>query len=385
MKIAVYGTGKIGELVWNVVKKRRRPCLKIVYFVRTQKDRDSFHGVELRSVKDISFQDFDYLVIATELYADEMIAQLREVYGDFGEYQDKIIPFDDFLVFPWDEGDESQPYRSYKVFTEEEELVFIAKSEDQVISREMYCSGKCFSSETIDAFFELTQKYYTGCSKSFSTMSKYTPQKRTGYFLDIGANIGTTSIYVEKRFPKSLKIIGFEPGQSNYDLFKVNCMLNHTQNIKAEFFGLSDNNERKNYHYVDKNPGASTIICGNSPTASTETVELKRLDDYLLEHHIQPNEIDYIWIDAEGYESKIISGAMHTLACKKIPLLHEFNPGIYSQQNMLESYLENMEKIYGHFISLGNNLAEMGIVYPISELKSYAVGMKAPHVDMFFF
>ena len=41
MKIAVYGTGEVGEYVWRMSQKRKLPPVEIVYFVRSDKDRDS--------------------------------------------------------------------------------------------------------------------------------------------------------------------------------------------------------------------------------------------------------------------------------------------------------------------------------------------------------
>ena len=52
-------------------------------------------------------------------------------------------------------------------------------------------------------FFELSNKYYGGQNKK--------------YFLDIGASIGTTSIYVKKKFGKDLCVIGFEQSKEKFD------------------------------------------------------------------------------------------------------------------------------------------------------------------------
>ena len=91
MKIAVYGTGDVGEYVWRMSQKRKLPPVEIVYFVRSDKDRDSFHGIQLRAVGDISYEDFDYLVIASDLYAGEMMARLEEARNGCERYRDKVV------------------------------------------------------------------------------------------------------------------------------------------------------------------------------------------------------------------------------------------------------------------------------------------------------
>lgn len=45
------------------------------------------------------------------------------------------------------------------------------------------------------------------------------------------------------------------------------------------------------------------------------------LDDYLASRNISAQDIDYIWMDTEGYESRVIRGAVQTLQTKRIPLL----------------------------------------------------------------
>ena len=131
--------------------------------------------------------------------------------------------------------------QSYRVSGD---LVFLAEAEDEVIPQAMYYSGNTYSAENIDAFFALTETYYGRGAGS---------PESAGYFLDIGANIGTTSVYVEKRISQSLKIIGFEPGQSNYDLFRANCLLNHTKHIRVEHFGLSDRDATEALEWLRQN------------------------------------------------------------------------------------------------------------------------------------
>lgn len=87
-----------------------------------------------------------------------------------------------------------------------------------------------------------------------------------------------------------------------------------------------------------------------SPGEGDTIVKVKRLDDYLTDRRISPDEIEYIWMDAEGYESKIVAAAIKTLLTKKIPLLAEFNLHAYSRQNILEMYYGNIQKTYSHFI-----------------------------------
>lgn len=100
MKIAIYGTGNIALFSYNVLKKRKntQPSLEIVYFVRTKKVKDFFCGIEVRAVEEISFSDFDILVIASDHHYYEIIDAIDSVYVDHELYQEQIIKYDAFFA-----------------------------------------------------------------------------------------------------------------------------------------------------------------------------------------------------------------------------------------------------------------------------------------------
>lgn len=360
MKIAIYGIGNLGEAVLSSLQQAKYPP-EIVYFVRTKKNQEFFHGIPVVSVEEICYDDFDYLVLASFTNTHEMIAALKKLHNGYERHSSKVVSFGELCA----RLTKNMPYYSCRV---EPDLVYIGRQDDLCIPAYMSLTERNWSDDMIDAFFELTRKYY--------------PENATdtdGYFLDIGANIGTTSIYVEKKVRQPLKIIGFEPGQSNYDLFRVNCILNHSSRITAEMLGLSDVTREATYRYVAANSGSSSIIEDHDFAPGDSVVNVARLDDYLTDRQISPQQVSYIWMDVEGHEAQVIAGAMETLQAKKIPLLQEFNPEDYRLQNTGTVYFDNMKRVYSSFIDVSDYLAGKSQVYSISELPDIG------RTNLFFF
>lgn len=224
MKLAIYGTGEVAETFCAMLDKRNENA-EIIYFIQTEKTTDLFLGKKVISLKEIRYSDFDYLVIASNVYYQEIITCLKSFDNGYEQYKSKIKKYDEWLPVKWEVIKSVMPYQSCKVC---EDIVYVALSEDETIPRYMYETGRNFSDIMIDTFFRLADKYFPDLVKS------------GGYFLDIGANIGTTSIYVKKKINRNLQIVGFEPYKSNYDLFRVNCILNQAEDIRTECIGLSN-------------------------------------------------------------------------------------------------------------------------------------------------
>lgn len=371
MKIAVYGIGEVAETFCSVLNKRKDSA-EIVYFIQTEKSRDSYLGKRVISLKEMQYSDFDFLVIASNVYYQEMLTCLKNLNNGYERYKDKVKKYDEWLPIKWEVIKGVMPIQSCKVSGG---IVYAALSEDEIIPRYMFETGRNFSDVMIETFLGLAKNYYPEL------------KKEDGYFLDIGANIGTTSIYVKKKMKKA-RVIGFELCRSNYDFFRINCILNKTEDIKAELLGLSNTAERKTYFYNPQNSGGSKILGDNVDSQVTNTVQVMKLDDYLKENNILPEDIGYIWMDTEGHEAEIIEGAAETLKAKRIPLLQEFNPIEYRKKNMLAAYCENMQRVYGHFLDVNEYIKGDKNTFQIDHIYDFAMEMERQEkvqTDLFFF
>ena len=257
-----------------------------------------------------------------------------------------------------------------------EGIVYVGSSEDAAIFGAMQNSLFSYSCYSIDFFFDLTDKYY-GKRKT----------SRNGFFLDIGANIGTTSIYVKKKINKNLKVIAFEPSELNYKLLRCNCIINNFDDIKCENFGLSNTETKKVFLYRKENSGGGGIIgrtVGEKLSDNEYIIFTKVLDVYLKDSSVSANDIDYIWLDVEGHEVEVLEGSVDTLQAKKIPLWSEFNACTYIKQNKLNRYADVVKRTYKSFIDCRN----ADIIHPIEEIVDFGIKMveqeKQVSTDLFF-
>ncbi|MBW4034829.1 MAG: FkbM family methyltransferase [Proteobacteria bacterium] len=153
--------------------------------------------------------------------------------------------------------------------------------------------------------------------------------------LDVGANIGLTSIVMAARSPHD-QIIAFEPIPDNLDFLRHNLATNHITNCRVIASAVGDTRgtvrmtSRGAWSLVRQTiPGAPP-----DPTAqvSTETVPLTTLDGFCAEH-LPGQRIDLIKIDVEGFEPNVLAGAAHTIAQWQPTIFMEFNAWALVLQN----------------------------------------------------
>ena len=226
---------------------------------------------------------------------------------------------------------------------------YIASSADDAIMRSMYINQKNWSGRDMAVFRQLAAAYYGTTDGS-------------GYFLDIGANIGTTSIYFKKNIDAGIKILAFEPDSENYRFLRINCLLNHMEEyVVLENIGLGDKEEQRALHKNVGNPGGNSIL--HDYDAGTEIIRITTLDQYLERHSYCLSEIKYIWIDTEGFEPCVLHGARQLLKKCAIPIFMEFNPQLWETAGLFEMMMEFLRTYC------------MGVIYISEALES---GTKAP-------
>jgi FkbM family methyltransferase len=163
-------------------------------------------------------------------------------------------------------------------------------------------------------------------------------------FFDVGAHRGETIKLFTKNF-KIEKIYSFEPSKINFDYLKKNS-LNFSETKKnvqiiTENFAFGDkNNDIKIKHLSESSSSTINEIDTNSKYFKKKSFLLynnqdnkfykeentiqKKLCDYILDNNI--SKIDFLKIDTEGYEMKVLLGLEKEF--KKISIImfeHHFN------------------------------------------------------------
>ena len=136
--------------------------------------------------------------------------------------------------------------------------------------------------------------------------------------LDIGANVGLWSRDLCERFSS---VIAFEPVEIFRDCLTKNVT---SPKLHVESVALGDQATTACMNITMDNMG-HTHIDPNS-LGNGDTV-VRRLDDYNY------NDIDYIKMDCEGFEYRIIQGAKETiLRCRPVVVVEQKPHDAYSNQ-----------------------------------------------------
>jgi len=200
--------------------------------------------------------------------------------------------------------------------------------------------------------------YYTGVWEPDALATADRILKQGGTAVDIGAHIGYFSLWMAARVGKSGKVVAFEPTRWAHQRLCDNVGLNDMPQVTMVHAGLSDA------------PGVVQLTIENmyrlsgDNEAGSEDVELMTLDGYFAEHPVEC--IDFVKIDTDGFEHRIIDGAMNTLQRFRPPMLFEFGPAqIEEHGGNAQAFLNVLTGLGYSFFHEGSlapfdNLAEMG-------------------------
>ena len=152
--------------------------------------------------------------------------------------------------------------------------------------------------------------------------------------LDIGANVGLWSRDLVDNFAK---VVAFEPVAVFRECLEKNV-------TGANFFisplALGDHDTQATMIITEGNSGHSHL---NPKSLGTGDVQVVKLDNLNME------DVDYIKIDCEGYEYRVLQGAEQTVKrCRPIMVIEQKPHDAYSKQ-------------YGQFAAVGL-LKEWGMI-----------------------
>lgn len=214
---------------------------------------------------------------------------------------------------------------------------FIIFTNDNVVSKETFITGE----------FDLIKLEKT---------LKFLKKKPIKTIYDIGANIGTICIPAIKRGLIN-NAFAVEPEKKNFELLKLNVSLNNLEDkIKFYNYALSDKDDEIVEMEISSNNYGDHRIKGkiNFNTHGEEgreivKVKTKKFDT--LFKNINPLE-NLVWMDTQGYEPVILSGAINLIK-SKAPLVLEFWPYSLKRAGLWDKMLECL-KYFDYFVDLSD-------------------------------
>jgi FkbM family methyltransferase len=131
--------------------------------------------------------------------------------------------------------------------------------------------------------------------------------KPNGIVLDIGAHVGSFAIKVSDAVKL---VIAVEPEEGNYKRIKYNIMRNGIRNIIVVNEALSSYSGKDTLN-ISKRSSCHSLVYDVG--AKHISVTVNTLDRLLASFDMGEEPIDFIKIDAEGAELKVLQGAWQTL------------------------------------------------------------------------
>jgi len=135
--------------------------------------------------------------------------------------------------------------------------------------------------------------------------------KENTNMIDIGANIGTTSLIMSRYISENCHIHSFEPVYN--EILEMNIKQNNlTDKIIPYSFGLSDKSEILKGGFIDfsiKGNYGFTVLDNLKKTNENDTdiIVLNTLDSFNIQN------VSFIKLDVEGSERKVLDGAINTI------------------------------------------------------------------------
>ena len=122
--------------------------------------------------------------------------------------------------------------------------------------------------------------------------------------IDIGANIGTHTVYLAGRFKR---VHAFEPNPMIHHVLSANAALNRLEGVTLHRVALSDRDETLNYAQDSSgNLGGSAF--SRDADAPGVAMPLSRADRFIMQAMAPGERAAFIKIDVEGLEDKVVAG-----------------------------------------------------------------------------
>lgn len=175
--------------------------------------------------------------------------------------------------------------------------------------------------------YEIQKK---GSSNNFEVLGKLINKTENINIFDVGANEGRW-IDRANEFFKKPNIHAFEPSEKEFQILKdkysnqKNIILNNYAlgEVKDEkYFNINYKGGLNSFYDVNQNTNWFKRQKNNKKefnenfTLKKEKVIINTIDDYLKSENIE--SIDIVKMDTQGYEPKVLEGALNSLKSKKI-------------------------------------------------------------------
>lgn len=199
---------------------------------------------------------------------------------------------------------------------------------------------------------------------------------------DAGANVGHYTGLLMAVFPNA-QIHSFEPARQTFANLQRNTqerVAQYAGQVHLNNFGLSDSISEATLHYDRESSGLASLYDRQLDYfgidySKSETVKLSTLDDYCTANNI--DRIDFLKMDVEGHELKVLQGAERMLAESRIDNIQmEFGGCNLDSRTYVRDFWNLLHEKFRMFYMLTDSLME---------IQSYQESLEVFTTTNFFF
>lgn len=185
-----------------------------------------------------------------------------------------------------------------------------------------------------------------------------------GAFLDIGANIGTHSIYaaLSKQFSR---VISVEPERENIRLLKQNIGLNALSIPVHVVEKAVGGTKGTAFLSISRNDSGMHVVNPERSVGDVE-IELSTVPDILADLSLTPSDVSFVWMDIEGREFDVFP-TLFGLMRNRTPIFFEHSRGVLNEEGF--RYWTNKFADFGYRAFVVERGESKGPMAPVQALE----------------
>ena len=178
---------------------------------------------------------------------------------------------------------------------------------------------------------------------------------------DVGANIGMTAILFSTL---ARQVYSFEPSPSTFALLRQNVAVAGARNVECVNIGLGEVPQRKTITFQTQNRSGGFVSDNIRPDLgyTTEDIDIGTLDSFFYTGRPRP---DFIKMDVEGFEPKVIRGARTLIDAQKPTVVLELNHFCLNvfQRVTIPDFLDLLKDIFPIVIAVDTDNRQLADVH----------------------
>jgi FkbM family methyltransferase len=182
--------------------------------------------------------------------------------------------------------------------------------------------------------------------------------------IDVGANIGITSVAIAKRIGRTGRLHSFEPVPEYFDILKDNVSSNRLGHVKLYELAVTDRVGRAPFYEKESSSGIVFEEGARKLEVSTTSI-----DRFVYDEKIE--RIALINMDCEGSELLVLKGAKETLRKNKVKIFceihHDFLRQLGQSVEDIVEYLRELEfqvqSVSLNDLKTGSNFEDCEYIY----------------------